>query len=850
MKKSFTAAALAGLMILSSVHVPVMAAISFSDINNVPWEGAKAYIQEVADANIMVGEFDAQGKRVFRPKDNLSYVEGVQLAYSLLKNNDALATKDSYITKWKSVMESYKIPEWAYESVSYCLEENIVKIEDLTKFYKGNTANPATREDVCLFFGRALGTLMNIPAEASFTFKDALSVSANAGKYVQLLVDEGIIVGDDQNNFNPKNNMNRSELAVVVSKTNKLLSKGTQAPVKPAPEQTNVMTGIVTSIATFGPDYIISIISGSEAKGFMISSSAPITNIDGTPITAASIKEGDEVQITYNESTAMKVVKTANSSVLMGYISEITTEKVTVQDENGNESTYNIAPDAQVLINELKSTVEKLTEIYKDTYLNARLKFDEQGRVTLFDIDSKSSMSYGKIKELTKDSILISRTSGNRSDGEFSNTVKFYFGGAECDYDKVQRFFKDEDDVYARLFFDTNLKVYRVDVSLTEEDENTVSGKVITAYDTNEDTKKENTITIEQKDGKRYTYTVTTKTTGDYKQVIELDDKSVDLDELGDAARISDVTAYITINDNGRAYKIIATTNDTSYDVTLREIDGSDLIFRSSIKLNEKKLEKDSKNIYIYDIASGCKYTFNGSSSTKKEIQSEIESAGSDYLKGKITIDKDDKVVAIDVGTESGTTAKTVDVTLAKATDFDYEDREITVKENGSSKTYSLSSKAKTYYIVNGVDFGSSEGKSGDPAAESFYSCIRSYTDLKLTMVVNASGKVTKITAKIPDSYFVSGTIKSYVSSARIISIETSDGEKYTITGDSDTQCFYNDKQYSSILSIGNYYENLQERDSNGDYKYSNRTVKVKVYLTARPSTDKVNVAALIDAEH
>ena len=138
MKKSFTAAALAGLMILSSVHVPVMAAISFSDINNVPWEGAKAYIQEVADANIMVGEFDAQGKRVFRPKDNLSYVEGVQLAYSLLKNNDALATKDSYITKWKSVMESYKIPEWAYESVSYCLEENIVKIEDLTKFYKGN----------------------------------------------------------------------------------------------------------------------------------------------------------------------------------------------------------------------------------------------------------------------------------------------------------------------------------------------------------------------------------------------------------------------------------------------------------------------------------------------------------------------------------------------------------------------------------------------------------------------------------------------------------------------------------------------------------------------------------------
>jgi len=853
MKKSFTAAALAGLMVLSSVHVPAMAAISFSDINNVPWEGAKAYIQEVADANIMVGENDAQGNRVFRPKDNLSYVEGVQLAYSLLKNNNALESNERFSNKWKAVMDSYSIPEWAYESVSYCLEQDIVKMSDLSKFYTNGKANPAPREDVCLFFGRALGTIMDVPSTATFTFKDALNISSSAGKYVQLLVDKGIIVGDDQNNFNPKNNMNRAELAVVVSKTNKVLSDGgkNETPVTPVvPVQTNVITGMVTNIATFGPDYIISVLSGNEAKGFMISSSAPITNADGTPITAASIKEGDEVQITYNENTATKVVKTANSSVLMGYISHITIDQVTVQDENGNESTYGIAANAQVLINDLKSTVEKLTQIYEDEYLNARLRFDEEGRVNLFDIDSKNSTSYGQIKELSKTDIVIRRISGTRSDGEFANNIKYYFGGADCDYDTIERLFKDEKEVYARIFFNTDLKIYRLDVGLTEETKDTVSGTVITAYDTNSDTKKENTVTIQKKDGTRETYTVTTRTSGDYKLVCELDDKAITLDDLGEEARIANVTAYITLNDNGRAYKIIARTLDTAHDVTLREIDGSDLIFKSTVKLNEKKLQKDQKNVYVYDIDKDCKYTFNGSSSSKKEIQSEVESAGSDYLKGTIVINKDDKIVSIDVQTENGAQAKTVSAVLKKATDFDYENREITVTERSSEKTYSLSSKAKTYYIINGVEFGSSEDKSGDPAAESFYKALRSYTDTDLTMVVNASGKVTKITADINDRYFISGEIKSYVSSARIMTVETSGGDRYTIIGDSDTQCFYNDKQYSSILSIGNYYEGFQERDSNGDYKYSNRTVKVRVYLTGTPSLDKVNTAALIDASH
>ena len=37
---------------------------SFSDINNVPWDGAVTYINRVADLSLMVGDIDAKTGKV------------------------------------------------------------------------------------------------------------------------------------------------------------------------------------------------------------------------------------------------------------------------------------------------------------------------------------------------------------------------------------------------------------------------------------------------------------------------------------------------------------------------------------------------------------------------------------------------------------------------------------------------------------------------------------------------------------------------------------------------------------------------------------------------------------------
>ena len=74
MKKLKTIVALFTAALVAISSLPVYAA-NFADINNVPWEGAKTYINSVADKGIMVGDYNNAGQKVFRPRDGVTYCE-------------------------------------------------------------------------------------------------------------------------------------------------------------------------------------------------------------------------------------------------------------------------------------------------------------------------------------------------------------------------------------------------------------------------------------------------------------------------------------------------------------------------------------------------------------------------------------------------------------------------------------------------------------------------------------------------------------------------------------------------------------------------------------------------------
>ena len=65
-------------------------------------------------------------------------------------------------------MQGYNIPAWAYESVSYALENNIISLTDTSRFVTQKngvvTNNYASRESVAVIFGKFLSHLYTVNA--------------------------------------------------------------------------------------------------------------------------------------------------------------------------------------------------------------------------------------------------------------------------------------------------------------------------------------------------------------------------------------------------------------------------------------------------------------------------------------------------------------------------------------------------------------------------------------------------------------------------------------------------------------------------------------------------------------
>lgn len=237
---------LAAVMTAGST-VSAAAAETFADINDVPWGGAQAYINSVFEKGLMVGDIDDSGRRVFRARDNISYNETVQLVYTL----SGKTVSDEVINKWAADMRSNNIPRWAYDSVAFALEAGIITRSDLAVFVNADqSARPITRETAAYIFGRFLSEEGVEPTAAVVPFNDGTTISAVCAQYVDLLSSLDIMVGDENNNFNPNKTVNRAEMAVIVTKTDNLLKSMESENIheeKPEPDYSGYITHVTES---------------------------------------------------------------------------------------------------------------------------------------------------------------------------------------------------------------------------------------------------------------------------------------------------------------------------------------------------------------------------------------------------------------------------------------------------------------------------------------------------------------------------------------------------------------------------------------------------------------------------
>lgn len=452
---------------------------NLTDINNIPW--AKSYINSVYESGIMVGDTNSKGQRVFRGYDNMTYSEAAQLVYSIVvKSNFAGDINDTGINKYKIEMNGVGIASWANKAVAFCMEKGIVTSYDLTKFKTNGKENKISREDMAVLFGRALALSYTPSSGTSLSFSDTSSISSAAKPYVELLNKNGIVSGDNKNNFNPKASINRAEIAVMASKTFDVMKKGVVTNPESGYSQT---TGIVASISESNGTWLLRILTANGTEGFVLSSSIPVYINSTNNVGPSGIGLGDTVQVIHVNANISKVVITKDAvvdpnatntqygttTIDKGELISAGDYKLGIIDKSNRKVYYVVATDAVITLDGKTATMRQLSDLVSsksiaDVTLTISSTTQEAVKVVVTENENLSDTE-GKITSINRKSITIK--SGSKSyTYDFASSVSYYLNDksyTQSDFtDKYDEIDEDDGYITAKLTLNSDDEVTKV----------------------------------------------------------------------------------------------------------------------------------------------------------------------------------------------------------------------------------------------------------------------------------------------------------------------------------------------------------------------------------------------------
>ena len=637
MKKTFLAAVFAATIAVSGLGSTSAYASVFSDINTVPWPEAAQYIDEAYNLGLMAGYVE-NGQRYCKPNNNVTYCEAVQLMYAIMSSYTGTSVSSSVVTKWTSTMVSANIPSWAYNAVAYALENSILSTKDISIFMaSSSTQNNARREDIAVIFGKALSKVYGLSSSPTLTYADKSQIASTSVPYVELLNRLNIMVGDANNKFNPKVNINKAEMSVIVTKTYNALKSGGGSTTNPG---TVVQyAGKITEITSSGSGYSVSVSVNGSTKKFTANATTSVTGADGKSSSVAKLSTGDSVVAVCKGDVASTIIVMSegeeSTTSKSGTINNITEDEIVLKTSSGNK-TYDIEDsDITVTIDGSSSSLSSLVNKFKGgTNYSAKVYINDDDEVTKIEATKGSSTGdYDKdaIKTFTSSYV----KTYNDDKYEFPDEpedVDFTLDGDDIDYDDLKDKFEELDD-------DEQMIVD--DYSLDDDDEYLESLDVViedleTSLSSESD--KSGLVTdisrseVEINDDKSYDFA-----DEDDIDSLKLDGEKYDTDEDGleefvkDIEDEDDVYIELTLNSKNKITKAVAYTCSTE-DVTIEDIDD---------------MEDDEISGYEYSSSTSVNIVDGDSSITStSKLEKAVEDDGKE-IEAVLVINDDDEIVAI-----------------------------------------------------------------------------------------------------------------------------------------------------------------------------------------------------------
>lgn len=674
MKKKIIALATAAMCMTGSINT--VFASTFADINDVPWPEAAKYIDEAASLGLMAG-YTENGKKLCKARNNVTYNEAMQLVYQIMCSyNSANKASASVISKWTSTMKNANIPSWAYECVAYGLENSILSSNDLKIFMSSSTEQRnATREDVGVIFGKALSKVYTVNQSAALKYNDKNAITASSVPYLELLNRLNLMVGDANNNFNPKANINRAEMAVLSTKTYKELKGTGSGGNTGGPVVNEQIVGEVTKIS----DDSITVKTTAGEKTAKIDSKVSVM-YEGDKGEIADINEGDSVIVVVNNGTATFITAYSSgtsSNIKEGTITSISKTRITI--ENGSKkATYKFDDDYNDVTLKLDGKTSKdiddLIELVKDgENIEAEITADKNGYVTKITAETVEKKALeGTVTGLTSSKITIKVDGKTYSYYLLDDTddIEVKLDGKTVDFDDLKDEYDDDETLEVKLKLNSKKEV--TEIKAEKGSSSTSASGKLTKLSTK-------SITIKPSSGSSKTYDIKSGVK------VTIDGSSSSISKLKD--RFDDDKEYtvkLTLS-GGKVTKIAASLEDKN-----EESSTSGRV--ESIDEDRIKIKDSNGKYHTYTYSSkGCDFYVDGKIKGMSSVISSYGS-GNKNVKAYITLNGADRAEKVKIETNDSSS----DTEEDEGTLVSISSKEIKIKlSDGDKVTHKLAKSCK-----------------------------------------------------------------------------------------------------------------------------------------------------------
>ncbi len=342
-------------------------ALTFNDVPTSYW-GYSA-IDSISNKGLMVGDLNGN----FRPNAYIDRFETSIVLARLLgyKTTGATTEEEEYYNQCYNtqidLINQYdaKFDKWSTYSnreIAFLLEKAVLLPSDLNHFvYEtsngGESINVLTKEDIAVFIVRALDAVDASNNLAVYEkFSDDSSISTDKKNSVYYLRSIGIINGDNNNKYNPKNPITRAEMATLMSKTYDYMYDDTDSNTGTDSGNTGDVTNISTVTGTIETYYdtldTVQVKTSAGASNIYVLDDDVTITINGYEKSKSDLKEGMYCVFVVEGGKTITDVRATSS--------DISTGGNTGSGNSGNGNSGNTGSTTDDVTTELAGTVESV----------------------------------------------------------------------------------------------------------------------------------------------------------------------------------------------------------------------------------------------------------------------------------------------------------------------------------------------------------------------------------------------------------------------------------------------------------------------------------------------------------